>query len=233
MFSDCLRDLKKEADGEKAAFFPRFFKTGKGEYGEGDVFIGVTVPHMRLIAKKYVMMTEDDIAKLLKSPIHECRLTGLLILVRRYEKANKKDKKKIVMFYVKHIDRVNNWDLVDSSASYILGAELFGGDTKILDRFAKSRDLWKQRIAIIATHYFIRRNKFDDTFRIAKILLNHPHDLIHKAVGWMLREVGNRDRKAEEEFLRTRYKIMPRTMLRYAIEKFPESKRKAYLYGKI
>ncbi len=228
--ASAMRSLRELADPEKAAFFPRFFKTGKGQYGEGDVFIGVTVPQIRTTVKVFQELPLSEVEKLLDHKIHEFRLLGLLILVRQYEYGDTTVQKKIVRFYLDHLHAVNNWDLVDSSARQILGASLFASkETTILDRFAHSKDLWKQRIAIIATHYFIMQGAYDETLRIAEILLHHPHDLIHKAVGWMLREVGNRDRKIEEKFLKKHAAVMPRTMLRYAIEKFDPATKKRYM----
>lgn len=227
------RELLALADTEKAVLFPRFFKCGKGEYGEGDTFVGITVPQIRSVAKRHRDSMMEDIAALLRDPVHECRLLALLLLVGRFERAEKRERKAIVDFYLDHKDCVNNWDLVDSSAHQILGAYLSDRDRSVLDRFANTDHLWTQRIAIVATYAFIRQGELQDTFRIADILLSHPHDLIHKAVGWMLREAGKRDTKALQTFLLPRYKRMPRTMLRYAIEKFPEALRQQYLKGNI
>lgn len=224
------KELRKKINPEKAAFFPRFFKTGKGQYGEGDIFIGVTVPHQRAVAKMFRKLDLNEIADLLASEVHEHRLTGLMILVYQFEYAKvESDKKKLADFYLKQISRVNNWDLVDTSAHYILGAYLFDKDKKMLYTLARSNNLWERRIAIIATYDFIRRKAFDDTFAVAEILLNDSEDLIHKAVGWMLREVGKRNQDIEEKFLKKHYKTMPRTMLRYAIEKFEPQKRAFYM----
>ncbi|HEX9805171.1 MAG TPA: DNA alkylation repair protein [Candidatus Dojkabacteria bacterium] len=234
---DIKKELAKYIIPEKATFLPKFFKTQKG--GEGDVFIGVTVPDQRKTAKKFLDLELTEIKKLLYSKVHEYRLTALIILVLRFKKAFKLndtgEQKKIYDFYLKNKSQVNNWDLVDMSAHYIVGNYVYHNnlERKILYDLARSKNLWEQRIAIIATFYFIVNNELDDTYRIADILLNHKHDLIHKAVGWMLREAGKRDRKSEEQFLRSRYKKMPRTMLRYAIEKFEETKRKKYLKGEI
>ncbi|HEC65599.1 MAG TPA: DNA alkylation repair protein [bacterium] len=227
-------ELKRFGSKEKAKASAWFFKTGKGQYGEGDKFLGVSVPEQRKLAKEYKDLSLSNIKSFLQSDIHEYRLTALIILVGQFEKADEKDRKKIVGFYLKHKERVNNWDLVDTSAGYILGQFLQDKkDRKILYKLARSKSLWDQRIAIISTYALIRDNQFSDTFKISKILLDHEHDLIHKAVGWMLREVGNRDQKTEEKFLKKHYKKMPRTMLRYAIEKFEEKKRKKYLNGEI
>ena len=214
--------LRQKAIPEKAAFFPRFFKTGKGEYGEGDRFLGVTVPEQRIIAKKYWKdLPDQELEIMIKSPFHEVRLTSILILVLKYQKATgKAEKKSWVDFYLKNRSWVNNWDLVDSSAHFILGDYLFDKDRGILYDLAKSGILWDQRIGIMSTFYFIRKKDFTDTLKIAEILLHHPHDLIHKAVGWMIREVGNRDFETANQFLLKHYQSMPRTMLRYAIEKF-------------
>jgi 3-methyladenine DNA glycosylase AlkD len=222
-----MEELKQRAIPEKATFFPRFFKTGKGEYGEGDQFLGVIVPDQRKIAKKYwKALTVQELQSLIQSPYHEVRLTSIFILVIKYQKAiEEADKESWVDFYLRNRSWVNNWDLVDSSAHLILGDFLFFKDRKILFDLAKSGKLWDQRIAIMSTFGFIKRNDFVDTLKIAEILLHHPHDLIHKAVGWMIREVGNRDYETAHQFLVQHYKTMPRTMLRYAIEKFkPEAK---------
>ena len=232
---DLKKELRKYANAEKATFFPRFFKTGKGEYGEGDQFIGVTVPNVRTVAKQFKNLPLKDIKSLLYSPIHEERLVALLILVDQFQKGNEETRRTIFDFYLSHTKQVNNWDLVDLTAPYIVSKYLLDKPRGILYKLAKSRNLWERRIAIMGTFAFITKNKeYEDTFKIAEILLHDKHDLIHKAVGWMLREVGKRiSRGKEEEFLKKHYKTMPRTMLRYAIEKFPEDKRKAYLKGTI
>lgn len=211
----------------------KFFQAFPGGYGQGDEFIGVTVPNQRAVAKMFYRdIPLDELEQLLREPIHEYRLTALFIMVLKYQKSkNHEEKKGVVDIYLRNTDRVNNWDLVDSSAHLILGDYLLDRDRQQLYDFAKSENLWVQRIAIIATLCFIRKNQFDDTLRIAELLLNHRHDLIHKAVGWMLREVGNRDYDVEFDFLVKHYKNMPRTMLRYAIEKFPEDVRQAFLKG--
>lgn len=223
------KELKESSSSKQAKILQRFFKTGKGEYGEGDIFLGVKVPEQRKIAAKFQDLSLENLEKLLNSKIHEHRMTALFILINQYEKADERGKKKIVDFYFKNTKNINNWDLVDLSAPKIAGDYLLNKPRKILYELAKSNNLWERRIAIISTHTFIRDDKFDDTLKIAKILLKDQHDLIHKAVGWMLREVGKRDQKAEEEFLKKYYSKMPRTMLRYAIEKFSERKRKFYL----
>ena len=228
-----LKNIKEELqeiqDPEKAKILLKFFKTGKGQYGEGDIFLGIKVPQQRNIAKKYSSIPLDDIGKLLKSNIHEFRLTSLLILVLKYKKGDNNGKKEIVDFYLSHLGNINNWDLVDSSAPYILGDFLLDKDRSILYRLAKSENLWERRIAILSTFAFIKNNKFEDSLNIAEILLLDKHDLVHKAVGWMLREIGKRDKRTEEEFLEKHHRKMPRTMLRCAIEKFDNDKKKFYL----
>ena len=243
MLDRLILDLKKAGEPEKVKAYARFFKTGKGEYGEGDLFLGITVPKTRAIAKKYKNLNLSSLQKLLESKIHEYRLCALMILRMKYESSFAKaststkvtvDKEKLVDFYLKNTKYINNWDLVDLSCSYILGNWLLashpsGVKLDILYKLARSKSLWERRIAIISTSEFIRNNQFEDTLKISEILLNDKHDLIHKAVGWMLRELGKRDQKLLEKFLQKHYKQMPRTMLRYAIEKFDEQKRKSYL----
>jgi len=228
-----VEDLKKElsfyADFEKANILQRFFKTGKGDYGEGDIFLGIIVPNTRKVAKRFTELPLSEIKKILYSRIHEERLCALLLLAEKFNKANERDMKKIFDFYIKNAKQANNWDLVDLSAPKIVGEYLLNRDKKILYKFAKSKNLWEKRISIISTFTFIKNKKYKDTFKIAEILMNDKHDLIHKAVGWMLREVGKRSLKDEESFLFKYYKKMPRTILRYAIEKFPEEKRIKYL----
>ena len=223
-------EIQNKANPEKAKVLQRFFKTGKGEYGEGDIFLGITVPEQRKIAKKFLDLELDEIQKILNSKIHEKRLITLLILIEKYKKADEKGKEKIFNFYLKNTKNINNWDLVDLSAPNIIGDFLLDKDRKILYKLAKSEDLWERRISILATLAFIRKNQFQDTLKISEILLHDKHDLIHKAVGWMLRETGKRNKEIEEEFLRIWRKKMPRTMLRYAIEKFPEEERKRFLH---
>ena len=227
------RKLKQLGSKEKAKILQRFFKTGPGEYGEGDAFIGVKVPELRKLAKEYDGITTPQVKRLLTSAIHEERLLSLFILVRKYEKGDDAEKKGIYDLYLNHTKYVNNWDLVDASAQHIVGAFLMNKKKEPLYRLAKSTDLWERRISVLATFYFIKHDKFTETLKIAQILLTDREDLIHKAVGWMLREIGNRHLPAEEKFLKKHYKKMPRTMLRYAIEKFPESKRQKYLKGQI
>ena len=221
--------LKQKANPDKAAFFPRFFKTGKGQYGEGDKFIGVTVPDQRYVSKQFFKEADDDtIIELLHSPWHEHRLTALLILNLKY----KTDKQQHwVDLYLSNVDRVNNWDLVDSSATTILGDWLEDKDRSILYEFAKADHLWKNRIALISCFHFIRKNDLKDFFKITSLLLKHPHDLIHKAIGWMLREAWKRDPEAVEKFMEKNLKQLPRTALRYAIEKMPPNERAAWMKG--
>ena len=229
--SDVIKELSKYADPDKASFFPKFFRTGKGEYGEGDKFIGVTVPNQRKLAKKFRDIDFKELRKLIKSPIHEHRLVSLLILVLKYERGDYKDKEKTVVFYLDNLNGVNNWDLVDSSAHKILGPWLLDKDRGMLYEYARSGHLWLQRISIITTLHFIKNNQLDDTYRISEILLGHEHDLIHKAVGWMLREAGKKDKNRLIKFLENHYSAIPRTTLRYSIEKFNKERRKKMLEG--
>jgi 3-methyladenine DNA glycosylase AlkD len=225
--------LRQRSDPAKAAFFPRFFKAGKGEYGEGDVFMGVTVPLMREVAKQFRDAPLETIEDMLADPVHEMRLTALHILVLRFKKADADGKKAIADFYLRHLDGVNNWDLVDSSAPQILGAWLLPKkDRSVLYRLARSGSLWRERVAMVATQELIRRGEFEDAVRIATILLHHKHDLIHKAVGWMLREVGKKDEKVLRAFLAEHAATMPRTALRYAIERMGAVDRSAYMRAK-
>ena len=230
--SEIKKNLRKIANKEKSRILQGFFKTAPGEYGEGDVFLGITVPVIRKLAKECQATPLPEVVQLLKSPIHEERLLALLLLTRAYSGGDESVKKKIYSLYCKYAHYVNSWDLVDLSAPNIVGNYLSNKSRKPLYEFAASPDLWKRRVAIMSTFHFIRRNDFGDTFKISRILLLDEHDLIHKAVGWMLREVGKRDMGAEEKFLQKHYRSMPRTMLRYAIERFPEAKRQRYLSGK-
>lgn len=223
--------VRELSDPEDARFLQRYFKTGPGEYGEGDVFAGIRVPVLRTLAREHGDLPLEDAAELLRSPVHEERLLALLVLVRAHQRGTPERRREIYDLYLAHTRYINNWDLVDSSAEHVVGAQLWEGNRSLLDRLARSESLWERRIAIMATFHFIRRGDFGDTFRIAETLLGDRHDLIHKAVGWMLREVGKRDQPAEEAFLRAHHARMPRTMLRYAIERFPEPLRKAYLRG--
>lgn len=229
-----LKDINIKRDGKKAKILARFFKTEKGQYGEGDIFLGITVPVSRAIAQKYNDSSFKETEELLKNKVHEIRLIGILILVHKYEIGKKEERKKIVSFYLKNTKYINNWDLVDLSAYKILGEYLLDKKNKnILLKLSKSKNLWEQRIAIISTLAFIRREDLAWTFKIAEIFLSHEHDLIHKAVGWMLREAGKKNEKALRDFLNANLSKMPRTMLRYAIEKFPESIRLFYLKKKV
>ncbi|MBU0471057.1 MAG: DNA alkylation repair protein [Nanoarchaeota archaeon] len=230
MLDKIKKELLNHSNKEKADIYARFFKTRKGEYGEGDKFIGVNVPNQRKIARKYSkIISLSDTKKLLLSSIHEHRLTTCLIMVDKFQKGYDSEKKEIVEFYLANTEKINNWDLVDLSADKILGAYLIDKDKKILYKLSRSKNLWEKRIAIISTYNFIKNKQFKDTLKISEILLHDKHDLIHKAVGWMLRETGNRNQKIEEKFLTKYYKEMPRTMLRYAIEKFDEDKRRYYM----
>jgi len=228
------REVRAAADPKRAATARWFFKTGKGEYGHGDRFLGLTVPVQRRIARRYRDLAWADVHALLRSPYHEERLVALIILTEQFARGDAAVRTKIVHRYLKAIPRcVNNWDLVDVTAYKILGAHCctHPAERAVLATLARSRSIWERRVAIVATLAFIARGEFTDTFRIADILLTDTHDLIHKAVGWMLREVGKRDRRALEAFLRPRHAQMPRTMLRYAIERLTEAERQAYLQG--
>jgi len=227
-----LKELQSVGTPEKAAHLQRFFKTGPGQYGEGDVFIGVVVPHTRCIAKANFRTSMKEIAKLLQSKYHEARLCALLILTERFKKAPEKEREEIFNFYLQNTSYINNWDLVDLTAPKIVGEYLLDKDRAILYLLAESESLWEQRIAIISTYTFIRKNDFYDTFELSKRFLTHKHDLMHKAVGWMLRETGKRDRKALTDFLETFSPVMPRTALRYAIEHYPEPERQYFLKKK-
>jgi len=232
MLEQIKKDLAQLGDPERAKNSRWFFKTGKGQYGEGDIFLGITVPEQRKIAKKYVDLSFDDLQELMKSKIHEHRFTALVILISKYQKAEESIKRKIFDFYLENSENINNWDLVDLSAPKIVGNYLLDKERSILYKLAKSDSLWERRISILSTFTFIYDNGFEDALNISEILLNDEHDLIHKAVGWALREIGKRDQNVEEQFLSKHYLHMPRLMLRYAIEKFDEKKRKKYLTRK-
>lgn len=235
MLSDLKAELQAAANPEKAAFFPRFFKAGPGQYAEGDKFLGVTVPAQRKIAKKYADLWLGDIERLVASSWHEERLTGLLILVNAYQKANDKDKQEIYNFYITHTTNINNWDLVDSTADRIVGPHLDGSPykMKVLEKLARSDSLWERRIAMISTFCYIKQGRADEALVIAEILLHDKQDLIQKAVGWMLREIGKRvDSELLKQFLSRHAATMPRTALRYAIEHFDPDTRLRYMKQK-
>ena len=229
--ADLNSELRKASDAKRAKNLAWFFKTGKGEYGEGDQFCGITVPALRKIASRYRDLKLADIKKLLGSVIHEHRLVALLILLDQYKRADASAREKLFDFYLANTRYINNWDLVDASARDIVGEHLVARPRAILYKLAKSADLWERRIAIIATHAFIRRGDFTDTFTISELLLGDKHDLIHKAIGWMLREAGKQSEPRLVQFLKTHYSAMPRTTLRYAIERMPEAVRKRQLRG--
>lgn len=228
-------ELRKHKRPEKAKALRWFFKTGKGEYAEGDKFLGLKTAETRAVARRYSDIGYSDIGKLLASKIHEERGVAVMILVRRFEKGDLQTQREVYDIYLKNLDGINNWDLVDISCPKIIGGYLWesGANRDFLYEFAKSDNLWKRRIAIMSTFWFIREKDYKDFLVIAEMLLKDKHDLIHKAVGWMLRETGNRNLEVEEKFLKEHYKNMPRTMLRYAIEKFPEKKRQRYLKNEI
>lgn len=228
------KELHKHNNPKKAILMPQFFKAFPGGYGDdGDRFLGISVPNQRLVARMfYKSVSLKELGSLLCNPIHEYRLTALIILVYKLEKTeNEQERKNIFDFYLKNISFVNNWDLVDASADKILGAYLYDKDRKILYKLAKSSNLWENRIAMVACFYFIKKNDFEDGLKIAELLIDHKHDLIHKAVGWMLREIGKRNFEVEFNFLKKYYLSMPRTMLRYAIEKFDQDLRIKFLKG--
>jgi 3-methyladenine DNA glycosylase AlkD len=230
---DIRKRLKDLGNRKHATVSQRFFKTGPDQYGEGDVFIGVRVPVLRKLAKEYSDLAVEDIAILLQSQIHEERLLALLLLVGSFLKGDEVARTSIYEIYLNNTGYVNNWDLVDSSAEHIVGAYLMNRSKSVLYRLAESENLWERRISIMSTFHFIKRHQFSETLKISKILLSDGQDLIHKATGWMLREIGKRHLQTEESFLKVHYQKMPRTMLRYAIEKFPEPKRQRYLKGRV
>ena len=233
MSNNIQTELKWLGNKEYASRLGKYFKTGKGEYAEGDKFLGIRVPALRKIAKKHRNISIDEASEFVKSQFHEERLFSLLMLVELFKKADDKDKKRIYTVYLSNTRFINNWDLVDVSAGHIVGAYLLTRDKKPIYVLARSENIWERRISIMSTSYYINNNNFTDTLNIAEMLLGDEEDLIHKAVGWMLREIGKRDCELEERFLGKYYKSMPRTMLRYAIEKFPEEKRKGYLKGEL
>jgi 3-methyladenine DNA glycosylase AlkD len=223
--------LRELGDKKHAAVSQKFFKTGPGEYGEGDIFLGIKVPVLRNLAKGYKDLSFEEIKTVLRSEYHEERLLALLIMVGQFAKGDLKRKQRIYKLYLENTVFINNWDLVDVSAYKIVGPFLMNRSRAPLYDLARSETLWERRIAIMSTFHFIKNNDFNDALNIAAKLLSDQEDLIHKAVGWMLREIGKRHLPTEEAFLKKHYKMMPRTMLRYAIEKFPESRRKSYLKG--
>ena len=230
MTEDIVRDFKKVSSKEKADILQRFFKTGKGEYGEGDVFVGVVVPEIRKLCKKYYKeILFDTLDYFLHSEIHEYRLFSLLTLTYKYEKTEEKERKKIYEYYIKNIKYINNWDLVDLSAPKIVGGYLKEKDRSILYEMIESKNIWEQRVAILSTFTFIRNNDFKEILIFSEKLLDHKHDLIHKALGWMLRELGKRDEKVLKNFLDRYYLKMPRTMLRYSIERLNETEKLRYM----
>jgi 3-methyladenine DNA glycosylase AlkD len=225
--------LRGLADTAIAEHSQRFFKTGKGEYGEGDKFLGIRVPVLRREAAKVKDLPLEGIQLLVRSAFHEERLFAVLLLVERFTKGNRNERSAVYQLYLKNKRSINNWDLVDISAPHILGAHLEDKDRRLLYELAASESVWERRMSIMATFYFIRKSEFTDALHISSLLVNDKEDLIHKAVGWMLREVGKRDMASEKRFLKKHYRRMPRTMLRYAIERFPEKERKAYLHGEV
>ncbi len=230
-----IEAMKDKAIPEKALFFPKFFKAFPSGYGEGDQFLGVIVPDQRTIAKAcFRDISLDEISELLHSPFHEVRLTALMMLVYRFEKLkSESEREEIVLFYLDRLQFINNWDLVDSSCYQILGAFYHKKDKSLFYELADSGKLWSQRVAMISSLFWIKKDDFEDALNLAEKLKNHPHDLIHKAVGWMLREIGKRDFDSEYEFLKKHYQTLPRTALLYAIEKFPEELRQDFLKGNI
>ncbi len=231
--TEIRRQMKELANPKIAEHSQGFFKTGPGEYGAGDKFIGIRMPVLRRLAKENQDLSIKGTLSLLRSKIHEERLLALIILTLKYQHGDDQEQKSIFDLYCANTTFINNWDLVDCSAHKIVGHYLLDRSRQLLYRFAKSSNLWERRIAIFSTYTFIKADDYDDTLTIAEVLLDDEEDLIHKAVGWMLREIGNRDREVEEIFLRAHYQDMPRTMLRYAIEKFPQTVRKRYLAGTI
>lgn len=226
-------ELRRLGDKKIAEHSQRFFKTGEGQYGEGDRFLGIRVPVLRGLARKNRGISIEEISRLLKSKFHEERLLSVLMLVDVFNSSDRNGKKDVYRLYLDNTKHINNWDIVDCSAEHIVGAYLRGHDKGPIYKLASSNSLWERRISIISTFHFIKNDEFIDSLKVSKLLLHDREDLIHKAVGWMLREIGKRNIKTEEEFLKVHYKDMPRTMLRYAIERFPEKKRKKYLKGEI
>jgi 3-methyladenine DNA glycosylase AlkD len=233
MLDELLKEVNSKADKKQAENLQRFFKTGPGQYGEGDVFLGIKVPVQREIAKKYIGLGLPKIQELLKSKIHEHRLIALLILVLKFKKDNEIERGNIFNLYIKNTRYINNWDLVDLSAPNIVGEFLADKKRDIIYNLAKSDNLWEKRISIISTFSYIKKGEFEDSLRIAEMLLHDKHDLINKAIGWMLREIGKKNQRILEDFLKKHYDRIPRTTLRYAIERFDENLRKKYLAGDV
>jgi 3-methyladenine DNA glycosylase AlkD len=233
VFQDISGILRRLADPQIAEHSQRFFKTGKGQYGEGDLFLGIRVPVLREQARKFKDAPLDDVQRLLKSDYHEERLCALLLLVQKFSKAGTREKKALYDFYLRNTRYINNWDLVDLSAYWIVGAYLADKNKRQLYTLARSKSLWERRIAMISTFHFIKNNQFEDTLALAKSVISDREDLMHKATGWMLREVGKRDAAVLKSFLHAHYLRMPRTMLRYAIEKLPQQERLQYLKGQV
>jgi 3-methyladenine DNA glycosylase AlkD len=231
MLDKLKKEIQESANEKQAEILQRFFKTGKGGYGEGDVFLGLNSQQIKNIAKKFFSLSIPKIQELLKSKIHEERVCALRILIRKYENASNEEQENIFNFYLSNTKNINNWDLVDLSAPKIFGSFLLNHNKNLLYKLVQSENLWERRIAIISTLSFIRENEFEDTLAISELLLQDNHDLIHKAVGWMLREVGKREKNILKDFLRKHYENIPRTTLRYAIEKFEEEERKKWLRG--
>ncbi|HEY2375200.1 MAG TPA: DNA alkylation repair protein [Gemmatimonadaceae bacterium] len=231
--AEVQRALHELADSRDAEFLQRFFKTAPGQYGEGDRFLGIRVPQLRALARRFRTLQHEQALRLLESPWHEQRLLALLLLVERFKRGTDAERDTIYRAYLAHSQHVNNWDLVDCSAQHIVGAHVDPRNVRALEELARSESLWQRRIAMLATFHWIKQDEFRPALRIANLLVKDSHDLIHKAVGWMLREVGKRDRAVEEKFLREHYRNMPRTMLRYAIERLPESRRQQYLRGEL
>lgn len=232
-----LREVERElhalASPKDAEFLQRFFKTGAGQYGAGDPFLGIRVPQIRSLTRRCRELPHAQVLNLLRSPWHEQRLLALLILVEHYRRGTNTERDTIYQAYLAHTPYINNWDLVDSSAEHIVGPHVDPREVSVLEALARSSSLWERRIAMLATFHWIKQGEFSPALRIAHLLVNDSHDLIHKAVGWMLREIGKRDRAEEERFLHKHYRNMPRTMLRYAIERFPEARRQQYLHGRV
>ncbi len=230
--ADVQRELERLADPDKATQLARYFQAVPGGYGEGDRFRGVRVPELRKLARRFRALPLDEVTPLLTSPWHEDRMVALLVMALQFPRATEAHRERLFGTYMGHLRFVNNWDLVDTSAEHVVGAFLRDRDKAPLDALAGSQDVWERRVAVLATFGYIKAGAFDETLRLADRLLGDPHDLVHKAVGWMLREVGQRDRDRLEAFLRPRYARMPRTMLRYAIEQLPEERRQDYLKGR-